>query len=159
MSRKINILKLQKEAEAARDEWLAKADVPGRVSQMLDNKLKDVVGKLLGFDVRWGSEWRVDHCNGRAGNSAAGDYLREKCGASVNEWLDKAAGDLPPLPKTAIRSIVSSYHEMLESAIRDQLYKKAQSEAEKIANSILRDVTSTPAADNVEQIESKEVVR
>jgi hypothetical protein len=150
MSKKINVAKLQKEAEAARDEWIAKANVSAQIGRLLDNKLQEVVGKLLGFDVRWGNEWEVDHCNGRAGDSAAGDYLREKCGAAVKEWLDKAAGELPPLPKQAIKALVSSYHEMLERAIRDQLFKKAQRDAAAIAESIALEFTSEPEKEQPE---------
>ena len=148
MSKKINIAKLQKDAEAVRDEWLEKIDVKGRITQLLDGKLQEVVAKLLGFDVRW-REWEVDHCNGRAGNSAAGDYLREKCGVGVKEWLDKAAGDLPPLPKAAVKSLVSRYHEMLERAIGDELRKKAQRDAQAMVESMIQNVAAGEPKDVV----------
>jgi hypothetical protein len=42
MSKKINVAKLQKEAEAARDEWIAKANVSAQIGRLLDNKLQEV---------------------------------------------------------------------------------------------------------------------
>ncbi len=68
----------------------------------------------------------------------------------MKEWLDKAAGELPPLPKQAIKALVSSYHEMLERAIRDQLFKKAQRDAAAIAESIALEVTSEPEKEQPE---------
>lgn len=149
MSKKINIAKLQKDAEAVRDEWLEKIDVKARITQLLDARMEEVVAKLLGFNSRWRGEWEVDSCNGRMGESAAGDYLREKCGVAVKEWLDKAAGDLPPLPKAAVRSLVSRYHEMLERAILGEIQKKAQRDAQAMVESMIQNVAAGEPADVV----------
>jgi hypothetical protein len=60
------------------EEWKAKNTkevIKTTVTELLDKESKQLTLKLLGFEDRWG-KWEVDHCNGRGGESAAGDYLR-----------------------------------------------------------------------------------
>lgn len=77
------------------EEWRAKNPpevIEKRVFEMLDNSLNTIVPKLLGFNTHYrGSEgirWEIDSCNGRAGDSAAGDYLRACARDSIKAWFD-----------------------------------------------------------------------
>lgn len=132
----MNIEKIKKDAEKAASEWLAQADVPSRVRQALDLNVKIIAASLLGFEHRWG-EWEVDHCNGRSGESAAGDYLREKCSEAIKEWLEDLGGNLPPLPMSAKKSLVAAYHERLQHNVREILMARAKRDAEAIAEEII----------------------
>ena len=56
------------------------------ITKLLDYNKTMIVRKLLGFE--WNNtEWRLDHCNGRSGNSTAGDYLKEVAGETIREWF------------------------------------------------------------------------
>lgn len=60
-------------------DWRAKnteSALKTRVHELLDRNSKEITMKLLGFDSRYVKQWELDHCNGRAGESAAGDYLK-----------------------------------------------------------------------------------
>ena len=68
-----------------------------RVHALLDESSNEVVMKLLGFKESWG-KWELDHCNGRSGNSPAGEYLKNAQQGAIAEWLKTAA--LPKLPRS-----------------------------------------------------------
>jgi hypothetical protein len=125
---------IQATASAAADAWLAKAEASGaiesRVRDSLDKRAESVVMMLLGFDREWGgSAWKLDHCNGRAGNSAAGDWIRERAADAIRAWLEDQAGKLPPLSKTTVNRMRDHYTETLERELRRALTKRAEADA------------------------------
>lgn len=140
-SKRMTLDQFASETKRVAEEWAASQDIKSMVFAILERDAKLLVAKLLGFDLR-GGEWTVDHCNGRAGESAAGDYLRKAAGNGVKEWLDKVASDLPPLPAAARKRIVSRYHEWVERGVCDLLEELAQKEAKEIVNQIIRDAVS-----------------
>jgi hypothetical protein len=115
------------EADKAAQKWLndRKDNIGEAVSRMLDERLQEIVAKLLGFDNNW-DRWEVDHCNGRHGESAAGDWLREKSGDAVREWLTKQAGELPQLPEKAVTHLRKCYLETLEDTLTGAVRNKAE---------------------------------
>jgi hypothetical protein len=131
------IKRVVKSAGKAAEEWVkSKEDIAGEIKSLLDSKLEEVTMKLLGFNNRYG-EWEIDHCNGRFGDSAAGDWLRDKAGDAVNAWLTKQAGNLPELPKTAIKSLRENYLSVLENQLRVKLTEKAKADSDAILKSAL----------------------
>ena len=149
MSAKIQqmIESASKRADQAAQEWLKgqEKDIANTVHSMLDKRLEKIVSQHMGFDSSW-SVWEVDHCNGRSGESAAGDWLRERSGEAAKQWLTKQAGNLPDLPKQAIASLRAQYLRSLESAIREQLRKRAVSDAEQAVEKIIADLDAPVAA-------------
>jgi hypothetical protein len=131
-------------AEKAREEWLAENSgedrIKSRVQTILDKRMEETVGKLLGFDTSWG-KWELDHCNGRSGNSAAGDFIREKAREAIKEWLISQAGKLPKLHKNAIESMHSSYQDSYAWGLREEIYKLSQANAKKDAEAIMLKIT------------------
>jgi vacuolar-type H+-ATPase subunit H len=129
--------KAMKKAEVAAQKWLNENEpnIENIVTDMLDQRLVEIVAKLLGFNNSWG-EWALDHCNGRSGESSAGDYLREKAGIAVKVWLDSQAKNLPNLPIKATSSIKKEYLECLEQEITDECENIARERAVKIAEEI-----------------------
>lgn len=130
---KDKIAAAEAKAEAAALKWLKENEpkIEQLVRATLNRKVDQVVLKLLGFDHRYES-WQVDHCNGRAGDSAAGDWLRERAGAAVNTWLDEQAGKLPALPAKAVVSLRQSYYDALQHEVsrllRDRAIEDAKAE-------------------------------
>lgn len=119
-------------AEKVVEDWFKRQSVEEYVEKMLEKRVQEIVCKLLGFEPRHGA-WEVDHCNGRHGESAAGDWLREKAGKKINEWLEAQAGSLPELPKSAITSLRSDFREMYEHRLRVEFERMAQSKAKEDA--------------------------
>jgi len=139
----INTKKILAQAQAAADKWLAQESIESRVQSMLHSRLEAISAQLLGFNPpRWSGDknWEIDDCNGRTANTAAGDYIRQKVEASVKKFLDDLAGNLPPLPKSARRSLVKHYHERLEREIREELRRLAVEQAKEIARRIFDEV-------------------
>ena len=125
------------DADKAAKEWLKEQapNVKDNVLRILDQRQTEIVAKLMGFSTSWG-RWEVDHCNGRAGESAAGDWLREQAGEAVNAWLAEQAGKLPKLPEKAISSLRNEYTKTLEYELRQLLRNKAISDAKEIVQKV-----------------------
>ena len=119
------------------------------VHTRLERERVGIVASLLGFEFDCGHFSRVDHCNGRAGESAAGDFLRSVAGRETMKWLEKQAGELPELPESAIQSLRKDYIKTFEERLRYQLKKNAEEKADEFAKSIteqcLREVVGDEA--------------
>jgi hypothetical protein len=139
-TKKLDLDKIKAEAEQTVVGWLEKESIPSRVTRALDGRVVEIASKLMGFTDHYG-KWEVDHCNGRSGNSAVGDYLREKCGAAAKEWIDQLADKLPPLPKSARKSLVESYHQRLIREVRAILENQAREDAVELASKIIREAS------------------
>lgn len=121
------------EAERAAQAWIKenKPTIEATVRAMLDRRVQEVVAKLLGFGTRYGDgdEWKVDHCNGRSGESAVGDWLRERSGAAVHQWLTEQAGKLPDLPAKAVADLRAEYRDALKGELHRLVREKAVADA------------------------------
>jgi hypothetical protein len=118
-----------------RDEYEIRALVRSR----LHDGAFDIVMAALGLSRKWG-DWEVDHCNGLR-NAAADAMLKEARGAA-EEWLREQAGNLPQLPKSAIKALHRDYLENLESEVSRRLRERASGEAMRIVNDMLSGVAS-----------------
>jgi hypothetical protein len=127
---KDHIEKAENKANDAAMAWLKEneKDLDVIVRKMLDRRLEMIVCKLLGFDSRWGG-WTVDHCNGRGGESAAGDWLKEKAADAVRDWLTEQAGKLPNLPAKAAADLRAEYLKTFEKQMHKMLQEKAIADA------------------------------
>lgn len=116
----------------ARDQWVnenvTKEAIERRVYRTLDARVTEIVVKLLGFEDRWG-KWEVDHCNGRAGESEVGDFVRRVASKAVAKWLLEQMGDLPELPEDAVTSLKSEYLEVYYKTLRNSIASKAELQA------------------------------
>lgn len=105
-----------------------------KVRKQLDEKQETIICQLLGFKESWG-KWEVDHCNGRSGNSAAGDYLREVRKEAIKEWFESV--QLPNMPASTVKSLKSEYLRTLEYAVKESLSRIARQKADAIANEMI----------------------
>lgn len=128
--------KVRLSAEKAATEWASERqkNVRQEVHRLLDKNQEQIVLKLLGFDNHWGGRWELDHCNGRAGESAAGDWLREKAGAAVKEWLEKQTGRMPSIPPQTVKNLKERYREYFLREVEERLRTRARRDAEAFVN-------------------------
>lgn len=119
-------------ANKAAQDWIKsnEPDIERRVRALLNHHVQEIVVKLLGFDHHWGEDWELDHCNGRSGESAAGDWLRKRAGEAVDAWLDQQAQALPNLPTSAVKSLRDEYARIFEREVRRLLSLKAVAAAQ-----------------------------
>ena len=131
------------------NEWKSKNTeevLTQRVHDLLDKNAKEVVLKLLGFNESWG-KWEVDHCNGRAGESAVGDYLKMVKQSAINSWLAKA--ELPKMDKTISTAMRKELKHDYDRFLKQYLYEYARDQAIETAQEIIKSVFSTTKADAV----------
>lgn len=121
---------------AAVDEWQEKNPpdvIKQKIFDRLDSMQEEIAMKLLGFDARWGT-WGVDHCNGRSGNSAAGDYLRNVQQVAIQQWLEqlKFPAMTPAQKKQIDASIAAQYKETMASSLRSRAAEQAYEDLNKV---------------------------
>lgn len=105
-----------------------------RVTKQLDESCTEITMKLLGFNESWG-KWDLDHCNGRGGESAAGDYLRKVQQAAIQKWLETV--QLPEIPPKLKAATVAEYTSEYQNALRQALYRLAMKQAEEDAQFLI----------------------
>ena len=113
---------------ALAEKWAENAE--SNLQEMVDNLLQDrfeeFVMRVLGFEVQYANKgrtniksWRIDHCNGRSGNSAIGSLLN----TMVAEKIDNLIGrmeltdeELLSIKKSAREVYLRKYKEKMNSA-------------------------------------------
>lgn len=80
---------LEKELELAGAEVME--TIRPELVKRLNKASMDIVRGFLGFEKdSWGrGEWKVDHCNGRAGESFVGTAIRKRVSTVVDDWITK----------------------------------------------------------------------
>ncbi len=130
--------------QAADMKWLAQ-NTPENIQKnclnILDKSKDDILRTLLGFEKdSWGrQEWKVDHCNGRAGESAAGDYLRRHQQATIDQWL--AQVDMPKMTPSIKKSMekdaLDIFTRTFKRTLEEKVTKYAEEQASTFFNSIV----------------------
>lgn len=77
-----------------------------------------VIYQLMGLEYGHGSGggWKIDHCNGRGGNSPLGDYLKKACEAELLPEITR-------LTREYIEENRESFKEIIEKAVKDDLQR------------------------------------
>ena len=131
------------------DKWKEKNSeeaLTQRVHNLLDDNAETIVLKLLGFDNRW-NKWELDHCNGRSGESAAGDYLKQVQQEAIQDWLKKVK--LPELNKTLSSVMKKELEADYKRYLSQYLYEYAREEADKAAKEIIQSLFSQSKVDGM----------
>lgn len=133
-----------KNIQAAYMKWLAQ-NTPETIQKdclnILDKSKDDILRALLGFEKdSWGrQEWKVDHCNGRAGESAVGDYLRRHQQAVIDQWL--AQVDMPKMTTSMKKSMekeaLNVFKREFMRIMEAKVAKYAEEQASTFFNSIV----------------------
>lgn len=107
--------------------WKAKntkSHIEKKVTDLLDKNAKTIILKLLGFDDQWSNEWKIDHCNGRQGNSTMSNYLENISAAKVKEWMNSV--EFPAVDADISSALKKEYLTMYESKQKYAITQKIE---------------------------------
>lgn len=128
------------------DTWVRKHcidsdDLKNTINKKLDNSVNEILRKILGFRPGY-DYWEIDHCNGRSGESAAGDYLKSKAGGLVNEWLDKYAGNLTnfEMDSQTVEVLRTEIKSIYEQKVREELRQRAKDAAKRFVDKLIGEI-------------------
>ena len=126
-------------AEAV-EQWRTANDpatINSKVKRELDKSSKEIMIKLLGFSGDYRG-YSLDHCNGRSGNSPAGDFVIQAQAEAVRGWLRTVA--MPELTEAEKKTMEASCHahyaEQFKRSLNEQVRTKAKSDATELINQI-----------------------
>lgn len=126
------------------EAWKAKNTpeaIERKTLELLNANSEEIVNKLLGFKKdSWDKKWELDHCNGRSGNSAAGDYLKNVQAETIRKWLSNVP--LPELSQRVIKELtkemesayVDAYRQQLEALTVEKANEDAKAAFDKLTN-------------------------
>lgn len=118
-----------------------------RVTKLLDESREEIIYKLLGFNKdSWDGKWSLDHCNGRSGESAAGDYLRQVQAEAIREWL--AGIPMPTIPPKMLADFKKQYQTEFNQRVEYQLQRLITQEADKRAAELFKNISSSTQVDD-----------
>lgn len=136
--------------DTAIDKWLAvntPEEITKSVNSTLDTFKDEITLKLLGFDKSYGDRnWRLDHCNGRSGNSPAGEYLRDTQSVIVRQWLDNVP--LPELSPSQLKSISRDFGDVYLRALKKSLTALVETKAKEDSQKLLDEIINTDSIEN-----------
>lgn len=115
------------------------------VTDLLDKEKKTIVLKLLGFNDSWG-KWEIDHCNGRNGNSAAGDFLHTVQKEAIQAWM--TSNLLPTLDKKTQDALQKSAQAEYASTLNQAVRRMAVAQANKDAEVLIKQLVASNQLDN-----------
>lgn len=143
VNKKESVKTIKEKINIAIDGHLNEEFIEKRVHDIIGNNVNEIILKLLGFDRRWhNTGYEIDHCNGRAGESFIGDYIKKTCQDKLKEWTDKIDLVSIELPKSALDSLRKEFIQRYEYILRNVLLKQAEALATKAAEDYLRSVIS-----------------
>jgi len=123
------------------NEWLQNQkpeQIRKEIFDTLDQAKNTIAPKLLGFSKgSWNNRWEIDHCNGRAGESVLGDYLKKHQAEGIKAFLDQLNfAEVKPLTKTEIEGIRKEYRSHLLSYVSESIREKARADADRLASQV-----------------------
>jgi hypothetical protein len=141
------------QAEAL-DAWLSQHATEAKVKQMvtrvLDQRLDEIIRLALGFSRdAWSGKWEVDHCNGRAGESAAGKALQTHAKEAVDAWLKDAMSKVTSFTEAEKKMIRKEYTNHVLWRAKEHAQNMARQASQKLVDEILKE-TPEPEAEKKE---------
>lgn len=131
-------------------EWKEKnppEQIKKKTEKLLNNNSEEIVFKLLGFEKDdWGrKKFRIDHCNGRSGESAAGDYIRKHQMETIQAWLAQAP--MPTLTPELKKEITSEAQYRYRQKFKEAFYSLVEAQANKEAEKAFEEISALLALD------------
>ena len=122
-------------------EWLEKQNpqaIRKKVFDTLEAAKDEVAPKLMGFNKgSFGRGWEIDHCNGRAGESTIGDYMRKHQQEGIQQFIEQLnLPSLHPFTKGEIEEMRRDYRQRVINKTREAVREKAESDAIRLVNSL-----------------------
>lgn len=119
------------------------AAITRSVHERLNENRDEIVLKLLGFDNSYGDYYKLDHCNGRSGESVAGQFLHTVAKEAINSWLKD--NFMPALTEEQLLSIKASmqqeYHSLLRRRLLEAVRAKVETDIKNAMDSISTSLT------------------
>ncbi|MEN8171377.1 MAG: hypothetical protein ABFS03_00705 [Chloroflexota bacterium] len=131
------------------EKWAdnAEANIQEKVDSFLDDAMDEFILRVCGFEVSWGSGrnkykyWRIDHCNGRSGNSPIGDVINkavaEKLASMMGAFDTVSASDMNDLKKEAHSEYIKQFKRQVSTMVRNRADKDAAEFVKKEVNNAL----------------------
>lgn len=135
------------------EEWKAKntaAVIKNRVKDMLDNQADLITLQLLGFKADYYGKWELDHCNGRSGESAAGDFIRKAQSEAVKEWLSNI--QLPKLSPSVKAKLAKDMDYEYSTTLRTRVQQMAQQKVEQDAQKLFQILQSSEKVEQYQRV-------
>lgn len=122
-------------------EWLQKQDpvaIRNKVFKTLEAAKDEVAPKLMGFDRgSFGRGWVIDHCNGRAGESSIGDYMKEHQAEGIKQFIDQLElTKLRPFTADEIQDMREEYRQTIIRRTEVAVRARAERDANDLANQL-----------------------
>lgn len=127
MARTKNVYEYIHTIEEAVEEWKQTNNttkIKRDVAEQLSKAKNQVMLQLLGFDKDGWKQptYRIDHCNGRAGNSIMGDYIQSNVKEAVTAFLSDFPLELSDVQKKELKAEVhSEFSKKLYQSIRTNM--------------------------------------
>lgn len=115
-------------------------EITSVIHKKLDAHAEEVMLKMLGFNRDYRGRWEIDHCNGRAGNSPIGDFLKQVQQKAIQDWFSKAA--MPTLTPTMQKTIQKVLNDEYVSALMQEAKNHARHQATNDLNALIEKLTA-----------------
>ena len=122
-------------------EWLEKQNpeaIRKKVFDTLEAAKDEVAPKLMGFNKgTFGRGWEIDHCNGRNGESAMGDYMRKHQQEGIQQFIDQLdLTSLRPFTEVEIKGLRSEYRGIVISKTQKAVRARAERDANHLVSQL-----------------------
>jgi hypothetical protein len=118
-----------------------RANIARNVTERLNVHRDKVLMQLLGFEKdSWaGDQWKIDHCNGRAGNSPIGDFLKTAQEAAIKEWLTQIPLPTmtPKMKANFSKELRYEYTQTISYRLRDMAHTQAERDLAELLKEVL----------------------
>lgn len=138
--------KVQDHIKAYIDTELIDEKIKAAVEKELKVVTKKVLLYFLGFDQdSLGRKLRIDHYNGRSGNSPLGDILKSRCSQVLKAWLDKNLGKVSEyeMPETMQKEIEKNIEQKVLTSL-NKLDDTCRVRANELLNRIMAKIDEVP---------------
>ena len=124
------------------EEWKitnTEEKIKSNVTNQLNKASDEITMKLLGFNNGWDGKWELDHCNGRSGESAAGDFIRKVQSEAIKEWLSSICmPKLSSVLKAKLKKeMQSEYNGYITRMVRSKIRDIADAHLTELVNSVV----------------------
>ena len=142
--KKIDTSSMKELIDTTIQEWEKKtlATLKKETITKLEKHKDEILLKLLGFDTEYGTRgFKLDHCNGRAGNSPLGFEIKQMHQEAIDTWLKKVdiTESLEKISEVELTKIIklSLGQYNFKSKVQETVKNLASNEVEKIAQGII----------------------
>ena len=125
MAQTNNVFEYIQTIEQSVDEWVQEnspAKIKKNVHEHLAKKQKEIMLKILGFEPTYGDAYKIDHCNGRSGESVIGDYIKANLQPAIHEFVSNFPLELSPKTLEYIhKDIQKEFESKAQYRIKEQM--------------------------------------